>query len=471
MQAPPAERPLDLLRIAGELKYELRRRHESLPPGELGFSLKQTRRFQRDPLNSGLEFYGRFGPIFTTRMLHRPIVTMVGAEANHFVTVAGADHFSWRRGMFGEELIPLLGDGLITSDGEYHDRARRIAMPAFHRRRMDSAVDVMAEETERALRAWRPGDVVDVYGWVRDLAMSIAMRALVGLDPKDGGHEMAECFERALAYTNADVWKLPLRGPHTPWARLQAERAKLDEMILSEVARRRQEPPGERDDVLSMLLEARDEDGSRFTDAELRDQVVTFLFGGHDTSSSSISFLLYELARNPDVLDRIQSEEAGVLAGATPTVDQLTTDLPELNQAVDETLRLYPPVWFGPRLAVSDFEFAGHRVPAGTHVNYSSWITHHLPELFESPREFRPDRFAPEARKQLPKGAYLPFGGGSRICIGKRFGQLMVKAVATTLLQRVRLDVRRGDSLSVGLTPTLSPAPGLPMVVGGAPPD
>ena len=466
MQAPPAERPLDLLRIAGELKRELRRR-DPLPPGELRYSLKQTRRNQRDPLGSGLDHYARFGPIFTTRMLHRPVVSLIGPEGNHFVTVSGAEHFSWRKGMFGEELIPLLGDGLITSDGEYHDRARAIAMPAFHRRRMDAAVEVMVDETERALAGWRPGATIDVYAWVRDLSMSIAMRALLGLDPHAGerGHELAECFERALEYTNNDVWKLPLRGPGSPWARMQAHRRKLDALILAEVRRRRREPPGEHEDILGMLLEATDEDGAGFSDDELRDQVVTLLFGGHDTSSSSASFLLYELARHPAVLARIQAEQDAVLGGGPPTVDQLQEDLPELGQALDETLRLFPPVWFGPRLAVSDFEFAGYRVPAGTHVIYCSWVSHHLPDVFENPEEFRPERFAPEARKLLPKGAYMPFGGGRRICIGKRFAQLMVQAVTTTLLQRFRLDLEPGFVLNIEKTPTLSPYPGLPMTV------
>ena len=465
MQAPVAERPWDLVRIAGEVSGELRRR-ESLPPGELSFSIRRSLRFQHDPVPFGLEYYERYGPIFTIRFLHRPLVFMLGPEANHFVTVSGAGHFSWRRGMFGEELIPLLGDGLITTDGEYHDRARRIAMPAFHRKRMDSALIVMIEETERALEGWRPGEVVDVYAWIRDLSISIAMRALLGLDPHDGdrGHEVAKLFERALAYTNTDVWKFPLRGPGSPWARLQTSRRHLDALIYAEIDRRRRQPAGG-EDILSMLLEARDEDGGGFTDRELRDQVTTMLFGGHDTSSSTLSFLLYELARNLDVLARVLSEQDMVLGGAPPTVDQLGGDLPELDMAFDETLRLYPPVWFGPRLTVSPFEFAGHRVPAGTHVVHSAWISHRLADVFEDPNSFVPERFSRERRSQLPKGAYIPFGGGQRICIGKRFGQLVVKSVASVLLQRFGCELLPGHELSIEKVPTLSPAGGLPMVV------
>ncbi len=183
MQAPPAERPPGLPRVIAELRQRARER-APLPPGELGFSLRRTHRFQRETLQALLDYYERFGPVFAFRSLHRPIVGMIGPEANHFVTVSGAQNFSWRKGMFGEQLTPLIGDGLITTDDAYHDRARRIMMPAFHRRRMDAAVAVMVGETERALERWRPGEVLDFYEWVRDLAMSIAMRALLGLDPE-----------------------------------------------------------------------------------------------------------------------------------------------------------------------------------------------------------------------------------------------------------------------------------------------
>ena len=191
------------------------------------------------------------------------------------------------------------------------------------------------------------------------------------------------------------------------------------------------------------------------------------LFGGHDTSSSTLAFLLYELARHPAALARVLAEQDAVLAGRPPTVEQLTSGLPELRMAMEETLRLYPPVWFGPRLAVKSFEFAGHRIPTGTHIIHSAWVTHHLPEVFPDPEAFVPERFAPEARRSIPRGGYIPFGGGQRICIGKRFGQLVVEAVATTLLQRFRVELQAGYELRIEKVPTLSPGNGMPMVVAG----
>ncbi len=186
MKAPPAERPPDLIRVIGDLRDELVMR-DPLPPGEMGFSLARTREFQRHTLEMLLDYYERFGPVFAFRSLHRRIVALIGPEANHFVTVSGAENFSWRKGMFGEQLTPLIGNGLITTDWEYHDRARRIMMPAFHRRRLGAAVEVMVSEAEHAMEDWRPGMEFDLYESVRDLAMSIAMRALLGLNPRSGG--------------------------------------------------------------------------------------------------------------------------------------------------------------------------------------------------------------------------------------------------------------------------------------------
>jgi cytochrome P450 len=192
---------------------------------------------------------------------------------------------------------------------------------------------------------------------------------------------------------------------------------------------------------------------------------VTLLFAGHDTSTSTISFMLHELARHPGERDLLIEEQDRVLGGRTPTAADLARDLPRLDMAVDETLRLYPPAWIGPRRAVNEFEVAGTRVPGGAFVNYCSWASHRLPEVFPEPEAFLPDRFAPEAKAALPKGAYVPFGGGSRTCVGMRFGQMEIKAVITALLQRYRLEALPGRTMTVRQMPTLSPRGGLRMAV------
>lgn len=467
VEAPEQLHGNPLLRIVADLNAE-RTAAVPFPPGENDFNITRTLQFVRDPLPVLLPAYRRFGPVFTMRVFHGRVVFMLGPEANHYITVSHASNFHWREGSFGD-LIPLLGDGLLTIDGAYHRRARRIVLPAFHRERIAAAADTMAEETLRALDRWQPGQLVDVYHWARELALRIAMKALFGLDPdEDGaGRRAAVDFERALAFYGSDFALRILRGPRTPWSRMMAARRTLDEIIYGEIAHRRADPDPERADVMSMLLDARDEDGSALTDTEVRDQAMTLLFAGHDTTTSTVSFLLYELARHPAVLARILAEQDRVLPGGRrPTAAELTGEaLPELEMALDETLRLYPAAWVGPRKALDSFEFAGRTVPGGAYVNYSSWASHRLPDVWPEPEAFVPERFAPEAKARLPKGAYVPFGGGSRTCIGMRFGQQEIRTIATLLLQRYRLELFGGRTLTVRQMPTLSPREPLEMIV------
>ncbi len=442
------------------------RRVGRYPPGPTSFSLPRTHRLSHDPLPPLLRWYAEYGPIFTVRVLHAPQVFMLGPAANHYVTVSHAEGFGWRDGAF-KDLVPLLGDALLTTDGAYHDRARRIMMPAFHRERIEAMVDTMTEEAEGALARWREGTVVDVYGWSRRLAMRIAMRTLLGLDPDETGKgaEAAEQFERALSFYGRDFALWLLRGPGSPWHKMHTARRRLDEIVLAEIRRRRAGGAGSGHDVLSMLVDAEDEDGSRLSDREIRDQLTTLLFAGHDTSTSTITFLTYELARNPEVIAGLREEAKRVLGGRAPSTVELAGGLPQLEMAVDETLRLYPPAWIGPRRALRDFEFQGHEVRAGSYVAYCSWASHRLPDVWEEPDAFIPERFSRERKAHLPKGAYVPFGGGSRICIGKRLGQSMVKVVAALLLQRVQLRLSPGYAMDIRQMPTLSPRAGLPMMV------
>jgi cytochrome P450 len=176
--------------------------------------------------------------------------------------------------------------------------------------------------------------------------------------------------------------------------------------------------------------------------------------------------MFYELARHPEVLARLLAEQDAQLAGAQPTAQQLLSgELVELELVLDETLRKYPPAWVGPRRAIEAFEFEGRTIPERAFVNYSSWVSHHLPDVFPEPDAFRPERFTPEARALLPKGAYVPFGGGSRTCVGMRFGQLEVRTIATVIVSRFALSLPKDFQLEIRQMPTISPKHGLPMIV------
>lgn len=468
-RVPPPKRlsANPVVRVLDDVRTELRvRRRGAYPPGPQDFNVGRTLQAARDPLPLLLSFYEEHGPIFSARLLHHPVIFMLGPEANHFITVAHPENFHWREGSFGD-LIPLLGDGLLTIDEDYHDHARATMMPAFHREQVAAAVEAMVAEATPAIETLRPGEVVDIYEWMRGLAMRIAMRALLGLDPDGAGKgaAAAEHFERALGYYGIDFHLRLLRGPGSPWSKMVASRAVLDEIVYGEISRRRRDPDSGRRDILSLLLGVRDEAGEGFTDKEVRDQAMTLMFAGHDTSTSTLTFMMYELARHPDALARLQAEQDEVLAGETPDIERLEREMPYLEMVLDEVLRLYPPAWIGPRRAVRDFEFNGHQVRRGAYVNYCSWASHRIPEVFPEPEAFIPERFTPERKAALPRGAYVPFGGGRRICIGKRFGQTEVKLVATMLLQRLRLDALPGRTMRVRQMPTLSPKGGLRMRV------
>jgi cytochrome P450 len=462
---PPEMSGNPVRRVAADLADEWRGRGK-FPPGPTDFSWTRTHQIAHDPLPLLLGAYEEFGPIFTMRLLHSRVVFMLGPEANNFVTVAHPENFHWRESSFGD-LIPLLGDGLLTVDEDYHDRARAIMMPAFHREQVAAATEAMTSEAESAIDSLPVGEVVDVYEWMRNLAMRIAMRALLGLDPDEAGKgaAAAEHFERALGYYGIDFALRLLRGPGSPWRKMVASREVLDEIVFGEIARCRAKPDPSRRDILSLLVGARGAGGEEFSDQEIRDQVMTLMFAGHDTSTSTLTFMLHELARHPEVTDRLREEQDRVLGGGDPSPVQLEKEMPYLDMVLDEVLRLYPPAWIGPRRAVREFGFGGFTVPKGAYVNYCSWASHRLPEVFPEPEAFIPERFTRERKAALPRGAYVPFGGGSRICIGKRFGQTEVKLVATKLLQRLRIEALPGRTVTIRQMPTLSPRGGLRMRV------
>jgi cytochrome P450 len=433
-----------LRQLATDWRAEHRARTVNWPPGDNRFHPLRTHRLTTDPLDLLLDAYERHGPVFTMRILSSRQAFLIGPEANHHVLVSHAADFRWRDGGFSQ-LIPLLGDGMLTIDGEFHRRSRRIMLPSFHKEQIAAAMGTMAEEADRAVASWRPGDRVDLYDWARRLALRIAMRALFGFRGDDAG--AARDFEAALGFYGRDYVVQTFRGPFTPWARMQEARRRLDALIYRAIeARRRDCERGL--DVLSLLLDARDEDGTGLTDRQIRDQVMTLLFAGHDTTTATIAFMFYELAHNPCEDER------------------LAADPDRLERVLDETLRMYPPAWIGPRRAVRRIEFGGHDIPAGLPVAYSSYVSHRLPHVFADPHTFRPDRMAPEAKAALPRGAYVPFGAGSRICLGMRFGQAEILAIARRILGDFRLELEPGFRLEIRQTPTLGPRRGMPMRVG-----
>ncbi len=470
--APSAEPPGPVdRRITREVLRDVRderraRRRIPLPAGELAPSWPNTLAITTAPLELLLEKQRRYGPVFTLRHAHQAVVWGIGAQANHDITVRHADAFGWRGSRFGD-LWPLLGDSFFAIDGAYHHETRRMLLPAFHARTVGAIAQGIADEADRGARALRPGTRVDVNRWVRELAMRIALRVLAGIEADAAEErELAHEFERALAFHGRPVPLQMLRGPRTPYAEMRAARANLDRLLLREIDRRRTSgDPGP--GVLGMLVAATDEDGRSLPPGVVRDHLVTLLFAGHDTTTATFSFLAHEVGRNDAGREALLAELDAEVPDGVPRADQLTgTALPVLERTLQETLRRWPAAWLGPRRTLRDVEVAGVPVPKGVAVHYSSWVTHHLDDLYPQPMAFRPDRFLPGGEVDgLPKGAYAPFGGGSRICLGKRFAEFELRAIVAATLSRVLLDPDPADPLRLSFTPTLGPKDGLRMSV------
>jgi cytochrome P450 len=441
-----------------------RRQGGQYPPGHTGFSLSKSVRFIQDARGLLVECYERFGPVFTVRLLLNQSVFMVGPEANHYMTVSHASNFTNRESHF-RDLVALVGDGMVTTDGDTSRRLRRMAMPAFHSESLRSHFAVMTEEIERSVAAIEPGTVVDIKLWANELMVRLGARTLFGFDPD--GEQVRESGLASVLGPSALVSSTTrlLPGPVSSWNRMIRRVRQLDKFIYAEIAKRRAQGTGGTD-VLSLLVAACDEDGDSLTDVQVRDQLLTLLLAGIGTTVSSICFLTYELARHPHVAQGIVAEQRTQLGDGELRVDNVGgEELVALEMAMDESLRMYPSVWIAPRRAVEQFEFAGVSVPAGAYVDYSPLASHYLPDLFPEPERFRPERFTPEAKAALPRGAYVPFGGGQRMCIGMRLAKLEIRTLATLLLRRFELSLPEDFSLSIMQVPMLVPKEGLPVMM------
>ncbi|HEY0137053.1 MAG TPA: cytochrome P450 [Nannocystis sp.] len=334
----------------------------------------------------------------------------------------------------------LVGDGLATSDGDFWLRQRRIAQPAFHRQRIAGfgATMVRFAEAAREQLGRAGGRPIDVFEAMNRLTLDIACEALLGPDAREDNEILGRTFTEVAAYLVDRLnllWYLPLWVPTGPNRRCQAAVAALDAAVHRIIARRRAQPH-ESLDLLSMMLHARDEDtGACMSDTQLRDEVVTMLLGGHETTSTALTWALHLLAGHPDVQARLHAELDAALGGRAPTVADLE-QLPYTRMVVEETMRLYPPIWLVARNAACDVDLGGFPIARGTAVFLSPWGAHRSPALWDAPEVFRPERFAPEHAAGRHRYAYFPFVGGPRQCIGNAFALMEARLVLAVLLQR-----------------------------------
>jgi cytochrome P450 len=404
-----------------------------------------------------LDAYREFGPVFTTRIMGMKIVWLIGAEANQTMYVDDWRDFYWWGESIEGHLAGLIGNGLLASVDDTHDKARRLLDPVFSKDNLKKYVHEMIELTEEQVESFEDGEQFDFYEWVYDIALLNATDCFMGMDTdRTDVHTLHENFDVAVEFFQKPIHLQALRGPGTPHAAFKEARKKLDDILHDEIADRRRSGPKENDNILDRLLAA-EEDGESFTDDEIRDQIMNLYWAGHDTTISAISWLVMCLGKYPEIYEKVKTEIDERVGDEPITADEVIDGLPYLEMAMDEALRLYPPAWVAFRKTRKEFEMYGHTIPEGTEVAFSSFATHRLPHLFENPEAYDPRRMEPEKQRDFPPGAYIPFARGPRTCIGMNFAKYEIKLIMATLLRHFDYELMPGQSFQGYPVATLTP--------------
>jgi cytochrome P450 len=366
-------------------------------------------------------------------------------------------------------LRSVIGNGLLTSDGEFWLRQRRLSQPAFHRARIAGFAEMMSAASQDLLRRWLQipaGQVIDVDHAMMNLTLEIVGKALFSIDLTGAASTVGEAFTYAnqyLAHMSAVPFglyrlKLPTRGNF----RLREANRALDQVVHRIIAERRS-GASHGDDLLAMLMTARDEDtGEKMDDRQLRDEVMTLMLAGHETTANALTWAWYLLSRHPQVEDRLHAELDQVLGGRAASIDDLPS-LPYTRMVIDEVLRLYPPAFAIGRLNLRADQVGDYDLPPRSVVTLSPFLTHRSPEFWPDPLRFDPERFSTEQTAHRLRWTYLPFGGGPRQCIGRDFALAEAAIILATLAQHTRLRMAHDSEVEIEPLITLRPKGGMPM--------
>lgn len=421
-------------------------------------------RLTRDPIGYLTMLYRSYGPI--ARLSEHgpiPVVFAFGPAYNRqllsdmelfhlpkFVRVATPEDSAARR----------MDSSLIGMNGAQHEYHRRLIMPTFHKKQVESYRDDMVERVERMLDRWSIGQSLDITHEMQQLTLSIVCKTLFGMDSLADAERIGVLSTRWLSVlTNGSLMLFPFNLPGTAYRRMLATAEQLDAIYRAIINEKRANPAQQRD-VIAMLIQMHDADGGITTD-DLVAHAHGLLVAGHETSTFALTWTLFLLSQHPSILADLVDELDGVLKGAAPTIEQLN-HLPLLEWVIKESMRVIPIVALGHRVSTGPFELGPHALPQGTNLVYSQYITHHMPELYPDPRRFSPERW----RTLTPSPyEYLPFGAGPRMCIGATFAMVEIKIVLAMLLQRYRLALAPGARIDRQVSITVAPKYGMPMLV------
>jgi cytochrome P450 len=399
----------------------------------------------------------RFGPRKLLLLNHPDLIEQVLVTDNRLYT----KHFGLRL------LRPTLGNGLILSESDFWLRQRRLVQPAFSKQRIESYGSIFVDHTERMLSAWRDGERRDLHRDMMKLTLGIVAKTLLDVDAGDESDLVSEAADAIMVDFNSrflSAWPPPFWLPVPRNLALKRQVRRLDAIILKVIGQRRAERR-DHGDLLSLLVEARDEsDRQGMTDRQLRDEVMTMFLAGHETTANALSWTWYLLAKHPHVEACLHGELESVLAGRAPTAADVPR-LPYAEQVILEAMRLYPPAYVIGRQPIDDCSIGGYHVPAGTSVLISQWVLHRDPRNFDRPDEFDPDRWKDGLIRRLPKFTYMPFGGGPRTCIGNSFAMLEAILAVATMASRFHMRLVPEAAVAPWASITLRPRNGLHVVV------
>ncbi|MXV62867.1 cytochrome P450 [Natronorubrum sp. JWXQ-INN-674] len=437
-----------------------------LPPGPGGLPLLgSTLDVMRRPI-AFLDDLAAYGDVVSYRVAGQRFVALFDPAAIEWVLVDRHDRFRrWSGEEWGDTFAGYASEGLLLTEGEQWRRQRLLLQEVFTPVRIETYTDAMIAETERTIGAWDEGETIDLAAAMSRLTLRILARSLFDIDLEEQGDTVRRAAEALNGRANARNPSAFLPGwiPTPTNRRLHRSMDDL-ESLVDELIENRRDEAADRDDMLSLLLTAETDDGTTLSEREVRDQLITFLFAGHETTALALTYALHALGRNPETRRRLREEGHTVTGGERPTLAALP-ELSYTDQVVSETLRLYPPAYTLFREATADLEIGGYRVPEGTKITIPQIRVHRDGRFYDDPERFRPARWTDEFEEHLPEYAYFPFGGGPRHCIGMRFARLELKLVLSTTVAAA--DVNPIDRSEPTFAPsvTLQPADPIEAVV------
>jgi cytochrome P450 len=422
--------------------------------------------FLRDKLGFLSRCAAQYGEVVKLN-IGEPTILLNNPDDIRYVLVTNPDNFDKTPRMIRGKARQLSGEGLLTSSGAAHLRQRRMLQPVFYRKTIESFAKIMTDTTKQFLVSWKPGATINITKAMMELAQRIIVRSVFGADFTDDGGRLAEAIATRRQYLEQVFFSLLPFPEHLPTRirRNYPEAMRLIDNTIYDAIRARRKNPDEGHDFLSLLLQARYEDGMGMTDKQIHEEALILLVTGYETIGEALSWTWYLLAQHPDIASRLLAEVDTVLDGRVPQSEDLLK-LGYVGMVLAESMRLYPPTWIFVRMARHEDTLpSGVIIPAGSKLYLCQYVMHRNPRYFPAPDRFDPERFSEQAKKTRPQFSYFPFGGGPRLCIGEAFAKMEGALVMTMIAQRFTLQLIPGQTIVPEPRMTLRSKSGILMTV------